>query len=306
VSAELLTIGLPVYNGEAYVAQAIESILAQTYADFRIVVSDNASTDTTAEIVESYAARDDRIAFRRSPVNRGAAWNYNTVFEGCRTPFFKWAAADDVLAPECVERCLDVLTKAPQAVLSFPWTLLIDGEGVPLREYRDPLATQVDEPPHRRFAHVVANVAMGNLVFALMRTEALRRTRLHGAYPSSDFVLLAELALLGAFLEVPEPLFFRRHHQGMSTLANESPENLLLWFDPAAKPVRKETARLLREHFAAIARAGLSPAERVKSTAALLIVWGRRRWAPPLLDPVRARVRLRTRLRRLRARIPGI
>jgi glycosyltransferase involved in cell wall biosynthesis len=303
-SGQLLTIGLPVFNGERYVAQAIESILAQTHGDFTLVVSDNASTDATADIVASYAARDDRIVFHRSPANRGAAWNFNAVFEGCATPFFKWAAADDLLAPECVERCLDVITAAPpEAVLAFPWTRFIDADGSPLADYRDPLATEVTVPPHRRLGHVVANVMMGNLVFALMRTQALRQTRLHGGYPSSDYVLLAELALIGAFLEVPEPLFLRRHHAGMSTQANETAEDLLMWFDPEARPVRRESARLLREHFAAIERARLAPADRARSIATLLRVWAMRRWLPPLLDPLRTRLRLRTRIRQFRTRV---
>lgn len=274
-----VTIGLPVYNAEAYVGDAIESILAQTYRDFTLLVADNASTDRTVEIVDSFAARDDRIVVLRSETNRGAAWNFNRVFEESRSPFFKWAAADDMLAPECVERLVAALEAAPPGVvLAFPHTQIVDGQGHVVADYVDPLATSPADPPHRRLGRAVAKMVKGNLVFALMRSEALRKTRLHGGYPSSDFVLIAELALLGSFLEVPEPLFLRREHAQMSRRANPSLTEISLWFDPAATPVRSETRRLFREHLKAVRHVDLPPLERLLAAGTLVAAWGRRRW----------------------------
>ena len=125
---------------------------------------------------------------------------------------------------------------------------------------------------------MVANVVKGNLVFALMRADALRKTRLHGGYPSSDYVLISELALLGGFLEVPEALFLRREHAQMSRRANPSLTEISLWFDPAAPPVRSETRRLFREHVNAIRHVDLPPLERLLALATLVATWGRRRW----------------------------
>jgi glycosyltransferase involved in cell wall biosynthesis len=299
-----LTIGLPVYNGERFLEEALESILGQTFSDFSLVVSDNASTDGTMAILQAYAARDDRMTVLRSETNRGSAWNFNRVFEGCETPFFKWAAAGDMLAPTCVERCLDVLRSSPPSVvLAFPQTLVIDEHGETVGELVDSLSMRPDSPVHARLRKIVANVLWGNLVFALMRTDALLRTRLHGGYPSSDHVLLAELALLGSFVAVPEPLFLRRQHPGMSRRANAAVTDASLFFDPAAKPVTKEFSRVYREHLAAIDRAELTPGERRRVRATFLGTWAvRRAKLNPHVMRVRSRLRIRTRARRLVAR----
>ena len=287
-----VTIGLPVYNGEPYLADALESILGQTFRDFVLVVSDNASTDRTAEIVEAYAAQDDRVVLLRSETNRGAAWNYNRVFGVCRSPYFKWAAADDLMAPTCVERCLDALLHAPPSVvLAYPRTWLIDEEGRRVGELEDQLATAPDASVSARLRHVVMNVVYGNLAFALVRSEALRKTRLHGSFPSSDYVLLAELALVGAFLEVPEHLFLRRDHAGASRRANASMEEISAWFDPVGPAVRHESARVFREHLSGISHAQLRPATRLLVYVTFLATWAHRK------------ALLRTRARHLIARL---
>ena len=94
-----VSVGIPVFNGERFLAETIESILAQTFKDFEIVISDNASTDRTEEICRSYAARDPRIRYNRNDTNRGAAWNHNRVFELARGEYFKWQSHDDFCAP---------------------------------------------------------------------------------------------------------------------------------------------------------------------------------------------------------------
>jgi hypothetical protein len=243
----------------------------------------------------------------RTETNRGAAWNYNRVFEGCATPYFKWAAADDVLAPTCVERCLDVLKAAPPSVvLAFPRTRVIDDNSEPIGELIDALSMRPEAPVHARFRQVVANVLWGNLVFALMRTDALRRTRLHGSYPSSDHVLLAELALIGSFVEVPELLFFRRQHAGMSRLANPSPVETTQWFDPTAVPVTDEFSRVFHEHLVAIDQAELTPSERRRVRAMFFATWGlRRARLNPYVMLVRSVLQVRTWARRVAARFSG-
>ena len=94
-----LAIGLPVYNGERFIAEAVDSILGQDYADFTLTISDNASTDKTEEICRELTARDSRVIYERHPTNRGAAWNFNQLVRSTESPFFKWAAHDDMLLP---------------------------------------------------------------------------------------------------------------------------------------------------------------------------------------------------------------
>ena len=270
-AAAPITIGMPVYNGEPFLGPAIDSILGQTFGDFVLVVSDNGSSDATGEIVRSYADRDERVRYLHSPENRGAAWNYNRVFAECNSPFFKWAASDDVLAPTCVERCFELLRDAPPTVvLVFPQTRLIGPDGAALRDVDDRMHLR-ETTPHARLGHVVKNVIWGNLVFGLVVSDALRRTRGHGSYPSSDWVLLAELALLGQFWQVPEPLFYRRMHDGMSRKANTTTREVAQWFDPSNDGNENELRRVFVEHFAAIKRTPLSRVER--SLCYQTLVW---------------------------------
>src|SRR5688572_7662493 len=121
-----VSIGLPVYNGENYLSQALDSLLGQTYSDFELIISDNGSTDRTQEICRAYAIKDRRVRYFRSATNRGAAWNFNNVFALSSGKYFKWAAHDDICAPEFLERCLEVLECDPGIVVCFPKTMQMD------------------------------------------------------------------------------------------------------------------------------------------------------------------------------------
>ncbi len=226
-----LSIGLPVYNGERYLAQAIDSLLGQTFSDFRLIISDNASTDGTEGICRSYRQRDGRVRYHRSEANRGAAWNFNYVVQLADSPYFKWAAHDDVCAPDFVRRCIEVLDHTPRAILCFPRSYIIDEDGRILSAYQEP-AKATSPVPYQRFRALVRNSGLCHMQFGVIRLEVLRQTQLHGAYPSSDMILLAELALRGELHEVGEPLFFFRDHAGKSTRANRSDAELAVWYDP--------------------------------------------------------------------------
>ncbi|MDF3015351.1 MAG: putative glycosyl transferase [Thermomicrobiales bacterium] len=127
-----MSIGLPVFNGADYVAEAIASILRQTYQDFELLIQDNASTDRTEEICQEFARRDSRVSYVRNPENVGAISNYNLVFERARGRYFKWAAHDDVCAPTFFERCVEVLDAEPSVVLCSGQTRLINDDGSPV------------------------------------------------------------------------------------------------------------------------------------------------------------------------------
>lgn len=150
-----VSVGLPVYNGERYLAAAIESILAQTYGDFELLLCDNASTDATPEICRRYAAADPRVRYVRHPENLGAAENYNVAFRLARGRYFRWAAHDDLLEPRLLERCTAELDAAPESVvLCYPRTVLVDDEGRHLRVHED-LMDLREARPHQRLRHVV-------------------------------------------------------------------------------------------------------------------------------------------------------
>ena len=128
-SSPRVTIGVPVYNGQKYIRFTMDSLLAQTFTDFEIIVTDNCSTDTTPQIVQEYAARDPRVRYVRNETNIGPARNYNVSLELARGEFFKWNPADDVCAPDFLAKCVAALDAHPEAVLAYPRTNVIDTEG---------------------------------------------------------------------------------------------------------------------------------------------------------------------------------
>lgn len=207
-----VSIGMPLYNAERYLDQAFVSLLEQDYTDFEIVVCDNASTDRTWEICQRYAAADPRVRLHRNEVNQGAAYNYNRVVELARGELFRWAAYDDWCAPQLLGRCVAALDAGgPQVVLAYPQTQLIDEHGTVIGPHPDRMDLR-DLRSWRRVAKVANRFTLCNPVFGVVRTEVLRRTGLIRPWPSSDVTLLAELAALGQFHEVPAPLFHRRIH----------------------------------------------------------------------------------------------
>ena len=272
----MVSVGLPVYNGERYLAQAVESILTQDI-DLELLIADNASTDATGEIARDIAASDARVRYLGSNENRGATWNYNRLVPLARGRYFKWAAHDDLCGPGFLRSCTDVLDDEPSAALAYPRTVLIDEFGaVTDRGFVDGLA--IDDPsPVGRFARYIDHSGEQHAVFGVIRQSILARTSLIANCWGGDVVLLAQLVLLGPFLEIPDRLFLRRYHGGSSLVANRSPAEVAQWFDPTR---RGRTAlprtRLLRELACVVARADLGPADRARCLAILATRWSMR------------------------------
>jgi len=262
-----VSVGMPVRNGERYLESSLDSLLAQDFDNFELIVSDNGSTDATEAICRAYSQRDRRIRYYRATTNLGAAWNYNRVAALARGELFRWATHDDLVAPNHLSRCVAALDQAgPQVVLCYPRTVSIDADGNRLPPHDDLLNLWMEEPA-RRFQAVLTNPGHWNPIFGLMRLSALRQTSLIRAYWASDTVLLAELSLLGKFLEIPEDLFFRRYHENTSYRANTTLEDLAVWMDPANKGKRRNALfglRLYWEHLRAIHSAPLSMADRLQ------------------------------------------
>lgn len=225
-----VSLGMPVYNGMPYLPATMDSLLSQTYSDFEIVICDNASSDETREVCERYAARDSRIRYVRNDENIGAAGNYNRVFELSRGRYFKWAAADDLLAPSFLAECVAALDAHPEASLAFPGTTIIDGEGRHMHRVEDELDASAEDPVERVRA-IWATLRECNAVFGVMRRDVLAKTNLIGCYIAADSNLLAELAMHGPFVRVPDFLFYRREHAASSS-ADKSTAAQLRFYDP--------------------------------------------------------------------------
>ena len=257
-----VSIGLPVYNGENFIVESLDSLLAQTYTDFELIICDNASTDRTEAICRDYAARDPRVRYHRNETNIGASANYNLTFKMARGDYFKWAAHDDLCAPTYLECCVEALERDPKVALAYTQAQAIDGEGNVVKVY--PGKQHFDSPsPRVRFYEFVLDPHPVVAVFGVMRREVLGRTRLIGKYAGSDRPLLSEMSLLGKFHEVPEILFYYRFHEAQSWGGNKSAQAQQAWYDPrrAGKTTFPQW-RLLREHIRSIERSPVGLKDR--------------------------------------------
>jgi len=271
-----LSIALPVYNGERYLRQALDSLLAQSFTDFELLIADNASTDATAEIAPEYAARDPRIRYHRNPQNVGAARNFNLAFGLTSGRYFKWVAHDDLLHRDFLQRCVEALDRDPGAVLAFTRSRIIDEDGRPLGDYEYALGTESSSPAARFGALLEYHRCFES--FGVIRRDALEQTRLIGSHAHGDGVLLAHLALLGRFVEIPEFLFFPRKHGEQSSTMVGDYWSYAKWFNPELNGKRTYPHwRLFTEYFRTVlfARAPLS--DRAQALAVLSTVIARRR-----------------------------
>jgi glycosyltransferase involved in cell wall biosynthesis len=212
----VVSIGMPAYNSERTIRAAIESLQAQTFGDFELIISDNASTDGTWAIVEELAARDPRIRGLRQDRNIGANSNYSAVALAARGKYFKWASSNDWCAPAFLQRCVETLEVDSGVVLVAPRTRLFEADVLTWTDYSGDIAcTQANAAD--RFIHVGTSLALNNVVNGVVRLDALRRTRLVEHYPGADVVLVGHLALLGRIVLLDEALFYRRMDSATAT-----------------------------------------------------------------------------------------
>lgn len=261
MQTELVSIGMPVYNGENYIAAAIDSIRQQSYANFELIICDNASTDKTEEICRVQAAADHRIRYHRNSTNLGAAPNFNLAVDLAKGDLFKWAAHDDIHRPDYLEVCVDALTQDETLVWAHTQCVDID-EGdreITVKRERIDLGSW---QAHRRFADAIIVNHPCFSVFGVIRMAALRNTTLIGSFVASDRVLIAQLALQGRYFEAPRRSFLHRQHLQRSTVSEASMADRLQWFNPNTK-MEWPNKVLLREYWKSIGRYTLPKRQRV-------------------------------------------
>ena len=208
-----VSIGLTVFDSERYLGETIESLLAQTYEDFELIISDNASTDRTREIALDYVASDKRVRYVRNRINVGLAGNFNQAFRLSSGQFFKWAAYDDLCGRDFLRRCVEVLERDPGVVLAHARPVGIDEHGrITQLHASGPDVTSPD--PAVRFARLMHAPFWGTPLFGVVRAQAMSLTGLMASNAATDHVLLAELSLHGKFCEIVGEEFFNRDHPG--------------------------------------------------------------------------------------------
>ena len=286
-----LSIGLMVYNGEEHLAEQIESLLRQTFDHFDLIIGDNASTDRTEEICRDFAARDRRIRYIRRDRNYGATQNANLLFGVAQSRYFKFAAHDDVHAPNYLERCIAVLEDRPEFILCHTGTVLIGQHGERLP--RDTTTGQfidwsgrgwpLDPPerrigsvePHERYHDILHRTKLASEFWGVMRRDALARTPLLRSYFGSDRPLLACLALQGRFHVVPEELFYLRRHPAHAT-SQSMRERAEVVIPAAPLTLRMSSALVYRDFGRALVEADVSTVEKLRCLRSWLALVGSR------------------------------
>ena len=231
----LISIGMPVYNSEKHIRQSLDSLLAQDYGDFELLISDNASTDGTQGICLEYAAKDERIRYYRNERNMGIAWNANRVFELSSGEYFKWAGSHDYVSPSFISTCKRVLDADPGVVLAYPLARVVNEKGETITDIVPEIIDTRDLPTFGRVLVVVAKVLRCALEFyGLFRASALRRCRPLVTLIANDMVLMLEISMLGSIALVPEVLLYRRD-LGLVLAEDERIATALLRVNPEAR-----------------------------------------------------------------------
>lgn len=268
-----VSVGLPVFNGENFLSSSLETLVAQDFEDLEIIIADNASTDRTEEICREFARKDPRVLYHRNASNIGASGNYNKTFSLARGTYFKWAAHDDECHPAMIRRCVNFLDEAPDSVtMVYPLAELIDHAGKTLASPLDRIAS-AHVQPHRRVSHLLWCLNMCDPIFGLFRSDYLRQTQLIGPFFGADYVVLAELAMMGEICELPEVLFRLRAHEKRSMGANKSVRERTAWYSPAAakkKIVLPDWEQMVIQLVKSVQRTSLTPRQKVLCTGAVL------------------------------------
>ncbi len=265
-----VSIGLPVFNGERYLKQALDSILSQTFQDFELVISDNGSSDSTELICREYASADRRIRYQQQTYTHAVTWNFRQVALLASGEYFLWVAADDTLVPTYVERCLEVLHQHPEVVLCYSKAIVMDEEGNCLRREEQQLDAH-SEKPHERFRELIRMDHNCGALFGLIRADILSKTPIHSDFADSDRCVLAELALYGQYYRIPEYLFCHREHSQRVTRMYPSRQERTFRLYPECPPkIVFPHFRQFWEYICCIHRAPLKWSERLRCYAQML------------------------------------
>jgi len=218
-----VSIGMPVYNGDKFIREALESVLAQTFTDYELIISDNASTDGTEAICTEYAKRDWRIRYVRQSENRGGHWNFKYVLQAAKGLYFTWLACDDVLESRFLEETFSYMSRHNECILVSGDFESIDESGLRIRiEELDKLRKTIKWEWRCRefFRYPISNVFF--CIYGLMKTEVAKVIFEATPHPrmatGSELPLLARFAVAGQMVSIPMVLRkYRRHDMSVFT-----------------------------------------------------------------------------------------
>ncbi len=257
-----VSVGIPVYNGERWIDQSIDSILSQSFTNFELIISDNNSSDKTFKICKEYEKKDKRIYLYKNETNIGAAKNFNKVFELSSGQYFKWASSNDLCDNKFLERCVQVLDTNNDVTVAFPCTQIIDTKNNIIQKLEEDLHL-MQESSFERFDAFLNKVTLNNVEQGLIRSSELRKTKLQGVYPNSDTILMSELAARGKFYQVQEYLLSRRITES-STTNLMSDSQITQFYDPNKSQISLQTIRIFIANLSISSRIKVPFIERLK------------------------------------------
>jgi glycosyltransferase involved in cell wall biosynthesis len=295
MSTPRVTIGLPLYNGQRFVAQTLDSLLAQDFKDFEIVVSDNASTDASVTVVERYVQRDSRVRLLRQSVNLGANGNFSAVVHEARGEYFKWSTCSDLCNPGFLSSCVDLLDTQSDAVLAAPRTFIFTDDPARAQPYPNDIEVR-DAAPSARFIRVNQTLKLNNAMNGLIRTHALRKLDPPiDHYIKADLVMISCLALQSAFHIAEGAHFFRRMDPQTATSLMSVEDDRKHHYPVMSARALLPTWRLYLGWLRYIRQAPVAPAERHAAMRYVLHMgrWERASFARDLLSAAGYLLRLR-------------
>ncbi|MCG6155267.1 glycosyltransferase family 2 protein [Rubinisphaera margarita] len=284
-----VSIGLPVYNAANYLDECLQSMLSQTFEDFELIISDNASTDETERLCRSWQEKDERIRYIRQPENVGAVRNHNLLVDYAQGEYFKWIGHDDVYDERWLEQCVQLLDSEPDVGWCQCRVLHIDEAGTVIAPEEDPAIlaghsshslletglvkpgyTRADRAACNRFHSVILGTTWCSDSYGLIRTEILSRTGLFPQCYGPEKVLMAELALHARFAEIPDVLFYKRIHRGASAQIETPQERAHFVHGKTSSRIPSDRLVLLKGYLSAVRRAPLSLSERARCTVSVM------------------------------------
>jgi glycosyltransferase involved in cell wall biosynthesis len=265
-----VAIGLPVYNGAAFLDEAMASLCAQDFPDLRIVVSDNASTDATPDILATWAARDRRIELHRQRENIGMIGNFAFVRQSADARWFMLAAHDDRWSPGFVSALHDAATREPGCLLAVPQVVKTTIDGAEDLRFAVPASLLAARGLARRIA--LLRWAQSGWIYGLVERAALLRaqeaTERFGHAWGNEFVTMLPFLLSGRVAASNAAIYYQRQ-----TPLSEAR------YKPRTLADQKRLYRdFLREALRLLGESGLPATQRAALLPSLLRYAGRHAW----------------------------
>jgi glycosyltransferase involved in cell wall biosynthesis len=219
-----LCIGMPIYNAASFLHKKLDSLLSQTFTDFEIIISDNASTDTTPKICDEYLKKDKRIHYFRQEKNMGVTWNFNFVLQQAKSEYFSWTAADDITLPDFLERNINILESKKNVVASIskiqPYKL--KSENIPINAIDSKLRNFIKKlrksfkdmgvyPIHGTYedkVRIYLKKSTCEIIYGVFRTEKLQHSMIDRSFVGNDWATLLNVLKYGDFNVIDEVLMY--------------------------------------------------------------------------------------------------